>query len=184
MDKREERSRAVILAAFSSLLIEKGYTKMSVQDILEKAGVSRSTFYAHFDNKIDLLHSVSEDLFSHVFHPSPKREPEHDFSKSSALDHQDILEHIAWHFYEEKEFMKAIFTSEVESVFTDDLRELLLPSFSAWVAQKTFYKEGVPTKMQSMLFTEGFIALLKHWTLMGCISDPKEIVSFFEKLYR
>ena len=183
MDKREEKSRAAILSAFSRLLMSKNYSKINVQDILDEAKVSRSTFYAHFQNKNDLLHSVSEDLFSHVLSAKLHKEAEHDFSHSSAMDYRSVLEHIAWHFYEEKELMKAIFSSEVESVFSDDLRKMLLPSFSAWVAQKAFFKQGVPTKMQSCLFVEGYIAMLKHWTLMGCISSPSEIVSFFEKLY-
>lgn len=37
------------------LIVEKGYDATSIQDILERADVSRATFYSHFYNKKDLL---------------------------------------------------------------------------------------------------------------------------------
>jgi AcrR family transcriptional regulator len=47
----------LILDAFRSLLLERGYERMTVQHVLDRAGVGRATFYAHFSNKQDLLES-------------------------------------------------------------------------------------------------------------------------------
>ena len=41
--------------AFLALVIEKGYEKTTIQDILDRADVGRSTFYAHFRDKEALL---------------------------------------------------------------------------------------------------------------------------------
>ena len=46
MDKREIRSRKAIIEGFSKALTKYGYEKMSVQNILDEAGISRSAFYA------------------------------------------------------------------------------------------------------------------------------------------
>lgn len=37
------------------LMVERGYERVTVQDILDRADVGRSTFYAHFRSKDDLL---------------------------------------------------------------------------------------------------------------------------------
>jgi AcrR family transcriptional regulator len=45
--------RERLLAAMLRATAELGYRELSVQDVLERAGVSRPTFYEHFDNKED-----------------------------------------------------------------------------------------------------------------------------------
>jgi AcrR family transcriptional regulator len=61
-DRRVERTRQLIRAAFRSLLEEKGYETVTVQDIIDRANVGRATFYAHFDNKDELFASGFDEL--------------------------------------------------------------------------------------------------------------------------
>jgi len=58
-DPRYKRTRNLILQAFMEILPEKGFHAISVQDITQKAGINRATFYAHFPDKYALLdHSI------------------------------------------------------------------------------------------------------------------------------
>lgn len=50
-----QRTRQLLRGALFSLIQEKGFEALSVQDIIDHANVGRATFYAHFDNKEDLL---------------------------------------------------------------------------------------------------------------------------------
>ena len=59
-DRRVQRTRQLLLDALLSLIREKGFEALSVQDIIDRANVGRATFYAHFDNKEDLLVSGLE----------------------------------------------------------------------------------------------------------------------------
>jgi AcrR family transcriptional regulator len=54
-DRRVERTRQSLSEALVLLIREKGYEALTVQDIIDRANVGRSTFYAHFDDKDDLL---------------------------------------------------------------------------------------------------------------------------------
>lgn len=54
-DRRVERTRDLLLNALVSLLMERGYEKLTIQNLLDRAGVGRATFYAHFQSKEDLL---------------------------------------------------------------------------------------------------------------------------------
>jgi AcrR family transcriptional regulator len=61
-DRRVRRTRELLRRAFLSLLQEKGYDRITVQDILDRADVGRSTFYAHYRDKDDLLRAGFEDI--------------------------------------------------------------------------------------------------------------------------
>ena len=58
-DPRVTRTRGLLEQAFMEVVAEKGFQSVSVQDITDRAGVNRATFYAHFADKYALLdHSI------------------------------------------------------------------------------------------------------------------------------
>lgn len=54
-DRRVRRTRRRLKEALMDLMREKGYGRITVQELTERADVARSTFYAHFGSKDDLL---------------------------------------------------------------------------------------------------------------------------------
>lgn len=58
-DRRVQRTRKLLLDALMDLILEKGYESVTVQDIIDRANVGRSTFYAHFLDKQQLLLSAT-----------------------------------------------------------------------------------------------------------------------------
>jgi AcrR family transcriptional regulator len=63
LDPRVKRTRNLILGAFESLLAEKGFEAISVQDVTGKAEINRATFYAHFHDKYELLDRSISQMF-------------------------------------------------------------------------------------------------------------------------
>ena len=53
-DRRVQRTRTLLLDALLDLIAEKGYAAVTVQDIVDRANVGRSTYYAHFLDKREL----------------------------------------------------------------------------------------------------------------------------------
>ena len=62
VDRRVQKTHQLLQSALLALIQEKGFEALSVQDIIDRANVGRATFYAHFDNKEDLLVSRLDDF--------------------------------------------------------------------------------------------------------------------------
>jgi AcrR family transcriptional regulator len=54
-DRRSNRTRQSLRKALKELILEKHYDEITVQNIINRADVGRSTFYAHFRDKEDLF---------------------------------------------------------------------------------------------------------------------------------
>ncbi len=62
-DRRVLRTRDTLGDALVELLQEKTFDEITVQEVLDRAGVGRSTFYAHYKDKEDLFISDVEEFF-------------------------------------------------------------------------------------------------------------------------
>ncbi len=67
LDPRVKRTRELLEKAFMEVINEKGFQTITVQDITERAGVNRATFYAHFADKFALLdHSIRQQFIQEI----------------------------------------------------------------------------------------------------------------------
>ena len=61
-DRRVRRTHDRLHAALIPLILEKGYDAVTIQDLLDRADVGRTTFYAHYRDKHELLDRGIRDL--------------------------------------------------------------------------------------------------------------------------
>ncbi len=61
-DRRVQKTQQALQNALIELILEKGYDAVMIQDILDRANVGRSTFYAHYTDKEALLMSRLDQL--------------------------------------------------------------------------------------------------------------------------
>lgn len=54
-DRRTQKTKKLLAEALKELVIEKGYDAITIQDIIDRANVGRSTFYNHYESKEELL---------------------------------------------------------------------------------------------------------------------------------
>jgi AcrR family transcriptional regulator len=68
VDRRIQKTKKLLTEALIDLILLKGYQNVTIQDILDKANVGRSTFYNHYENKellfIDGPRNLGLSLFS------------------------------------------------------------------------------------------------------------------------
>ena len=63
-DRRVQRTRELLQKALLELIGEKGYDAITVQDIVDRANVGRTTFYLHYNSKDELFISCHEAMVS------------------------------------------------------------------------------------------------------------------------
>ena len=67
-DRRSQRTQQALMDALIALLAVKRYDEISINDIIDRANVGRSTFYAHYQAKDDLLKSGFERVLDMLIH--------------------------------------------------------------------------------------------------------------------
>lgn len=94
VDRRIQRTKKLLSDALMDLILEKGYEAVTVQDIIDRANVGRSTFYAHFENKDQLLFGSHQELTQLLFSVN-----EHDHAQPidflSLYRHAKAHDHVA-----------------------------------------------------------------------------------------
>lgn len=170
MDKRKQQSQKRIQAAFLQLLDEKSYGEITIQDILEQAGVSRSAFYANFSGKDELLALQVKAMCGHILDGTPQ---DTTVSTESLLtETETILNNIL----ESSAGMRALIAGEGSERFADCLRHAIVERASAIVPQ---VPNGAASRMnRSFLLhhiASSFVGMVRWWAWNGFAATPHNL---------
>ncbi|MDO5716207.1 MAG: TetR/AcrR family transcriptional regulator [Tissierellia bacterium] len=177
-DRRILRTRESIFNAFHSLLAEKTYNKITVQEIIDRANIGRSTFYAHFTSKDHLLEEVGSQLFHHIFTDSPERHPAYDDSNPDTIRHTIL--HTLIHLEENKKSLEGLLCPEAEPMlyqyFAQDIYTLIQKAFPKGEPWK---KKNIPEAFLIHHTAFSFFQLLKWWYENDCKESPEELTRYY-----
>ena len=131
-DRRVKRTRDVLGDALVALMHEKPFEAIRVQDVLDRAGVSRSTFYTHYTDKNDLLFSDAEDFFGAMATALSRNGDK----SNRVAPVREFFEHVA----EAEEFRAAM----VAANKAQDIMEMGQGFFARGIAQRLAELRGAP----------------------------------------
>ena len=175
MDRRQQKTRKAIFDALSKLLERKRFESATVQEIIEEANIGRSTFYAHFETKDDLLREMCTDIFQHIFNDRLPQEADHDYSTGS-LNLELKLGHILYHLRESKSNLKGILGGESGELFMRFLKNYLRDLFSRYMNDFT---SDIPEDFLLHHLSGSFAEVIKWWMMEDTKHSPEEIASYF-----
>ena len=93
-----QRTRQLLIQALFALVQEKGLDEVTVQDIVDRANVGRSTFYVHFVDKEDLLVKAMDPFSAHLKERQRKALREYPASDRGAFAFsRELFEHADGH---------------------------------------------------------------------------------------
>lgn len=110
----------------------KNYSKITVQEIIDTANVGRTTFYAHFETKDDLLKALCEELFGHIISSAMDCTHTHGlYSDRNAPE--SVFCHLLQHLQEDENNILELLSCESSELFLryfkDSLNELIQNQF-------------------------------------------------------
>ena len=158
------------------LLVEKPFDQIKVQDVLDRAGVSRSTFYAHFRDKTDLFLSDSDEFLEGMAMALSR----FGCKSERVAPVQELFAHIA----EVRPFYSAL----IESGKINDVWELGREHFARGIAERLAQipkSRGMSPEHRAAIaqgLAGSLVSLLTWWVQHGMRPSPEEMDKLFHKL--
>lgn len=176
-DRRSKRTRRVLHEALMSLMGEKRYDDITVQDIIDRADIGRSTFYAHYQDKEDLMTSglmhLMEILSEMVAQPSPTGQPR-------LLPTQEMFEHVQ----ENQNLFRGMVRGPGLDIFFDKGMEYWSQKLT--VDLQARLPEGrqpaVPVPVMAQFIAGTFVTMLRWWLDKKMPYTPREMDEMLQRL--
>jgi AcrR family transcriptional regulator len=176
-DRRSQRTQRILHDALMALMQEKRYDAITVQDIIDRADVGRSTFYAHYQDKEDLMVSGLMhlmDILSHmVAEPSTTGE-------SRMLPTKELFEHVQEH----QSLFKGMVRGRGLELFYEKGQEYwsqkLIIDIQACLPEGQ--QSSVPIPVIAQFVSGTFVTMLRWWLDMKMPYSPEEMDEMLYKL--
>lgn len=181
-DRRVQRTRQGLQEALIELIRERGYDAITVQDIVDRANLGRTTFYQHYGSKDELFMSCHEAIAS-GFH----------FGPFYALSREELLSPEAppgmASAYRHLEDARA----QLYPTFQGKDSLLILRRIRDWSAQEieaglraAFDEAGsaIPLDVLANYLAGAQIALVQWWLEKRQPHTPEDLAQAFHRLQR
>lgn len=179
MDRRQQKTRAAIFTAFSALLAEKSYSRITVQEIIDTADIGRTTFYAHFGTKDDLLKALCEELFGHIISSAMDCTHTHGLYADTNAP-ESVFCHLLQHLQENENHILELLSCESSELFLryfkDSLNGLIQNQF---VDQNRKSNAGIPQDFLINHISGSFVEMVLWWIKSRMKQTPEELDRYF-----
>lgn len=174
MDRRQKKTRNAIFSAFEQLMAKEHYRQVTVAQIIEQADIGRSTFYAHFETKDDLLESMCEEMFAHVFAGVDERCDTHQGLSTETLEGK--LAHLLYHLRDSYGGLCAKLIAEGEPHFVKRFRSHLADLLNI---DAQLVEGSVPATLATDIRIAAFCQTVTWWHEEGAATNPEQLASWF-----
>jgi AcrR family transcriptional regulator len=173
IDRRVARTRSGLHQALMSLVLKKGYAPTTVEDICETADVGRSTFYAHYAGKDDLMRSGLSHLRQVLVAHRPGGTEERFGFSLPVFDY--ARQHLAlYRAHGQGDGALAIAT--IRGIIADGVRAELaaFPPEDGW--------DEAAREIGVEYLTGAFMAMLTGWLNRGAEVPPERMAALFRRM--
>lgn len=175
-DRRTKKTRQVLRAALLALVKEKRYHEISVQDIIERADVARSTFYTHYVDKDDLLtggYGIFAENLDHQVAAQPGA------NSASAFAARRWFEHVQ----AQGDILKIIAKDPAMDLAMKTLRAIIHGSVQqAMQSHPHAGNDRMPTSVIVEYLAEALMMLIQWWLKDGMRRTPEQMDDIFQRL--
>lgn len=169
IDRRSRRTRQKLHAALADLLTRRPYARIRVEQICERAGVGRSTFYAHFADKDDVKRHGLDHLAAAL--DAAGRQIDRPYA---------FCEVLFSHAAERRELVCALRGGRGDVVSRERLAAIVGEAMRREFARNSGAKGDEPLRVAGA--TGALLAMLDWWLADGCRQTPQDLADDFRTI--
>lgn len=175
-DRRIERTRQTLRQALLDLIVERGYDALTVQDVLDRANVGRSTFYAHFRDMDDLLLSGFDQLQRQFAEHLGEQE-------ANAEGPWTVTLLLFRHAHDQHALYKALAAGPSGQIFVAQVHKLLAAQMRVHLkAAARRHKLSVPYDVVAQYTVSSLVAMLTWWLDQDRPYSPERMSAMYRQL--
>jgi AcrR family transcriptional regulator len=177
-DRRASRTRRALNDALIGLILEKRYDSITVQHVIDRANVGRSTFYAHYRDKEDLLRSSFEDFLG-MFGSHMQWQNLKDGRTVPVLE---LFRHLQdfHNFYQA--LARSRKTDLLYKIGPSHMAKSIEQSLITWSPKLGVQQSIVPLPVLSHYLASALLAMLKWWLEQEMPYSPERMDEMFHAL--
>lgn len=181
-DRRVRRTKRALQEALRSLILQKGYDRVTVQDVIDRADVGRATFYAHFRDKDDLLKSGFKEMQDSLRDRMAAflRDKEHHSDEGLEVAHA-LFDHAAGRRGEYRALVGSRGGGAFLKLAHRELTSLVRGHFDQAVSHHRL-KPVVPVEVTAYYAVSALLALLTWWLDNDVSETPEQMARMFQHL--
>ena len=181
-DRRVQRTRELLRKALIELISERAYDAITIQDIVDRANVGRTTFYLHYNSKDELFVSCHEAIVS-KFHIGPH----HPLSREELLSSEAPLGVTSAyrHLEEARPLLYSVFQGKDSLLILRRIRDWSAREIEANL--RAAFPEGdgaIPLDVLANYIAGAQIALLQWWLEKRQPHTLQNLAHMFHRLQR
>ena len=169
-NKRNQKSEDAIRKAYLNLVVSRNDPEtITVSDICKKAGINRTTFYAHYLDINDLLTSIYDWMmqeFLNVFNEEIE-------NNHHSFDFLKLFRNIK----ENQIFYKLYFKLGF------DFKQIFLKNGESFDIAGSYFKDMSHVDYHVEFFSAGITAMIQKWLDSGCKESPETMGKILEEEY-
>lgn len=171
-DIRIVKTRRAIQTAFLKLMKEKGFAAITVKDIIQEAEINRSTFYAHYEDKYDLLNNIENVLLNRI----NGIEIEADVFRTDEIDEafEDIIRDRAQMLIENGQLLALLFSEKGDPTFAGKLGDSI---YRLWESAEVSGRFILPDQYAMAVMIGMLTGLFSEWIRGGFRESADEFSS-------
>lgn len=186
-DLRVIRTKESIRDALVELMEEKGFEAITVKDITTRAKINRGTFYAHYQDKFDLMAKCEEEIMLEMSRMAKQKFPSiiASLGTDSPTDTPlSIAVSIFEYLNENCRFMKAVLGPNGDLSFQTRLKEFMWKTMFGNHPNALVKEENllVPAEYLASYVASAHIGVIQQWLNSGRNESPEEMAKILSTI--
>ncbi|MDR3574641.1 MAG: TetR/AcrR family transcriptional regulator [Anaerolineaceae bacterium] len=191
-DRRINRTRRLLRDSLLSLILEKGYAAVTIEEITERADLGRTTFYLHYKDKEELLlesiEAIANELKTQIMNVLPLHYIPASFAEFDREAPRQAILLVFQHAANNADLYRIILSGQGASKAPIRIRDIIdyttLDYFKERVLSAGFTPDPhVPLEIVATYFAGSLLSLLTWWLEKNMPYSAEEMADMFAKMF-